>query len=161
MATIPITDTSTQALSELFDNTTFQVKEEAKTSKNDSKTIEKTQEKSIETILQEETPNQTTKLYEKAKEKEKRGRKKGTKNGEGEKLKNGVYCINFDIDKPLEDYFKETQWITRKTKKEYLNDLIRKDMIERIGAKKNCSDEELSQKWLEYKKKLQSIYEEL
>jgi hypothetical protein len=36
--------------------------------------------------------------------------------------------------------------------------LIRKDMIERVGASKDCTDEELINKWIEYRKKVQEMF---
>lgn len=161
MATIKPQDSSLEAIEGLFENKSLQIKEEPTTSKNDTIIHEKTQESTIEKTEPIETPVEEETNEKTPKENHKKGRRKGTKNGEGEKIKSGIYAIMFDLEKELEDYFKETQWITRKSKKDYLNDLIRKDMIERVGAKKNCSKEELQAKWLEYKKKLQSIYEEL
>ena len=41
------------------------------------------------------------------------------------------YSITFKIDADIEDYLKNILWINRKTKNEYVNDLIRADMIKR------------------------------
>lgn len=148
-----IDDRNIEALEGLFQTTSFEVKEEQKKPEIETKTLPDKEE-----VKEEEKVSQ---IAEKTANKEvKKGRPKGTKNGEGKSSASGIYSIMFEVDKELEDYFKETQWITRKSKKDYLNYLIRKDMIERTGARKNCSNEELQEKWLEYKKKLQSLWNE-
>ena len=50
------------------------------------------------------------------------------------------------------NFFKNALWITRKSKKDYLNDLIRQDFIKTIGARKNATDDELKELWKNYKK---------
>lgn len=77
---------------------------------------------------------------------------------EPKKEKKEKYNLMFSVDSVLVDYFKETKFFTHKNFKDYLNSLIRKDMIERIGAKENCTDEELLQKWEEYKEKLHKLF---
>lgn len=43
------------------------------------------------------------------------------------------YSIMFELDENLIDYFQQAIYLTRNTKKEYLNKLVRKDLIERLG----------------------------
>lgn len=144
-----IDDRNIEALEGLFQTTSKTIIEPLKETTIEEKTLPVEPE-----VKEEEKVSQTSQKTAK------KGRPKGTKNGEGKNSSSGIYSIMFELDKELEDYFKETQWITRKSKKDYLNDLIRKDMIERTGAKKNCSNEELQEKWLEYKKKLQELWNE-
>lgn len=73
------------------------------------------------------------------------------------KKNNGInkkdnYCFAFKIDSDLEDYIKNILWINRKTKTEYINDLIRDDMKKRLELKQNASNEEIQAKWGEYKR---------
>ena len=148
-----IDDRNIEALEGLFQKPSFEVKEEPKKPEIETKTLPDEEE-----VKEEEKVSQMAEKT--ATNGKKKGRPKGTKNGEGKSSASGIYSIMFELDKELEDYFKETQWITRKSKKDYLNFLIRKDMIERTGARKNCSNEELQEKWLEYKKKLQDLWNE-
>ena len=77
---------------------------------------------------------------------------------EPKKEKKEKYNLMFSVDSVLVDYFKETKFLRQKNYKDYLNSLIKKDMIERIGATENCTDEELLQKWEEYKEKLHELF---
>lgn len=70
------------------------------------------------------------------------------------------YNLMFSVDSVLVDYFKEIKFLTQKNYKDYLNSLIRKDMIERIGAKEDCTDEELVAKWENYKKKIHELFKQ-
>lgn len=66
--------------------------------------------------------------------------------------KNDNYTLNIKIDSDLEDYFKNILWVNRKTKSQYVNDLIRKEMLETLGLKENATYEEVQEKWQEYKR---------
>lgn len=77
---------------------------------------------------------------------------------EPKKEKKEKYNLMFSVDEVLVDYFKETKFLTQKNYKDYINSLIRKDMIERIGANENCTDDELVAKWEDYKKKLHELF---
>ncbi len=66
--------------------------------------------------------------------------------------KNDNYTLNIKIDSDLEDYFKNILWVNRKTKSQYVNDLIRKEMLETLELKKNATYEEVQEKWQEYKR---------
>lgn len=61
------------------------------------------------------------------------------------------YSICIKVENDLVDFFKNALWITRKSKKDYLNDLIRQDFIKTIGARKNATDDELKELWGKYK----------
>lgn len=61
------------------------------------------------------------------------------------------YSICIKVENDLVDFFKNALWITRKSKKDYLNDLIRQDFIKTIGARKNATDDELKELWEKYK----------
>ena len=85
---------------------------------------------------------------------------RGIKNNENKKedhtKNNGInkkdnYTLNIKIDSDLEDYFKNILWINRKTKSQYVNDLIRKEMLEKLELKENATYEEVQDKWQEYK----------
>jgi len=91
----------------------------------------------------------TTKAVNNEKEKEtKHEKEKETKT----ERKDSNYSVCIKIENDIVDFFKNALWITRKSKKDYLNDLIRQDFIKTIGAKKNASDNELKELWEKYKK---------
>ena len=60
--------------------------------------------------------------------------------------------ITFKIDADIEDYLKNILWINRKTKNQYVNDLIRADMLKLLNLKANATYEEIQTAWEEYKK---------
>ncbi len=62
------------------------------------------------------------------------------------------YKIVVAIDDDITEYFNNIMWIKRDSKSGYINNLIRQDFIQTIGAKKNATDEEIADKWQEYKK---------
>jgi predicted glycosyl hydrolase (DUF1957 family) len=68
------------------------------------------------------------------------------------------YNLMLSINPVLLDFFKESKFFTQMNYKDYVNHLIRKDMIERVGASKDCTDEELINKWIEYRKKVQEMF---
>lgn len=61
--------------------------------------------------------------------------------------------FTFKINNDLYDYFNNIMWITRDTKLKYLNDLIKADLIKRVGLKPNASDDEIQKAWSSYKDK--------
>ena len=68
------------------------------------------------------------------------------------KNKTDNYSITFKIDADIEDYLKNILWINRKNKNEYVNDLIRADMIKRLNLKEDANYNELQTAWDKYKK---------
>ena len=62
------------------------------------------------------------------------------------------YSITFKIDADIEDYLKNILWINRKTKNEYVNDLIRADMIKRLNLREDATYNEIQTAWDNYKK---------
>jgi hypothetical protein len=62
------------------------------------------------------------------------------------------YSITFKIDADIEDFLKNILWINRKTKNQYVNDLIRADMIKLLKLSDNASYEEIQKAWDKYKK---------
>lgn len=62
------------------------------------------------------------------------------------------YAITFKIDEDITDYLKNILWINRKTKNQYVNDLIRADMIKRLNLKSNATYDEIQTAWENYKK---------
>lgn len=62
------------------------------------------------------------------------------------------YSITFKIDADIEDYLKNILWINRKTKNEYVNDLIRADMIKRLNLREDATYNEIQTAWDKYKK---------
>ena len=82
------------------------------------------------------------------------------KNGED---KNDNYTITFKIDADIEDYLKQIEIITfieniKKgnpqsiNKTDYVNELIRADFKKMLGLKQDATNEDIQNKWLEYKK---------
>lgn len=73
-------------------------------------------------------------------------------------------AITIKIDADIEGYLNNIEIITfidsikggkhpqGINKTEYINQLIRQDLIKRLGLKNNASDDEINTKWLEYKK---------
>lgn len=145
-----------------------EVKEEAKIVENIPEKKEEKAKKN-ETKSKNATNTQTSRRLTR-KEGETRGRKSITHSN---------YSIMFELDECLIDYFTQAIFLNRKTKKEYLNTLVRKDLIERLGLNKeefsepkridfpemneeqfdNYKNEQmeeqneiLSRKWEEYKK---------
>jgi hypothetical protein len=68
------------------------------------------------------------------------------------KNKKDNYSITFKIDADIEDYLKNILWINRKTKNEYVNDLIRADMIKRLNLREDATYNEIQTAWDKYKK---------
>jgi hypothetical protein len=67
-------------------------------------------------------------------------------------VKKDSYKLVFAVDDDLTEYFNNIMWIKRNTKSGYLNDLIRQDFIKTIGLNKTASNDDIMQKWNEYKK---------
>lgn len=87
-----------------------------------------------------------------------RTRKPGETRGR-KAVKHSGFSIMFEIDEELVDFFDQASYLNRMNKKEYMNYLIRKDMIERIGSSKTLmkrnekNNQRLMEDWEEYKKK--------
>lgn len=79
-------------------------------------------------------------------------KEKETETTTKEQRQDSNYSICIKVENDLVDFFKNALWITRKSKKDYLNDLIRQDFIKTIGARKNATDSELKELWDKYKK---------
>ena len=62
------------------------------------------------------------------------------------------YSITFKIDADIEDFLKNILWINRKTKNQYVNDLIRADMIKLLNLNDDASYDEIQKAWDKYKK---------
>lgn len=75
-----------------------------------------------------------------------------TIDSKGRLNKTNNYALTFKIDADIEDYLKNILWINKKNKNQYVNDLIRADMLKRLNLKDNASYEELTKAWQEYKK---------
>lgn len=75
-----------------------------------------------------------------------------TIDAEGRVNKKNNYALTFKIDADIDDYLKNILWINRKTKNQYVNDLIRADMLKTLKLKDTASYEELTKAWQEYKK---------
>ena len=95
------------------------------------------------------TPEQVKPESKKVEIKETRGTNNKLKNNTN-KLAN--YTITFKIDADVEDYLKNILWINRKTRTEYVNELIRDDMKSLLKVKPNANDNELLKAWEDYKK---------
>lgn len=68
------------------------------------------------------------------------------------------YTFTIKVDALNEEYLKKIEWIkyieTREThtKNSFVNSLIRADLIRTLKLKDNASDQEIYDKWQEYKK---------
>lgn len=69
------------------------------------------------------------------------------------KTKKNMFQISVKIDEDIEDYIKQIVWVKRTTRTAYINELIRKDFINILGANENISEDELLKLWEEYKEK--------
>ena len=72
---------------------------------------------------------------------------------EPRKRETGDYAICVRIETDLVDYFKNNVWITKKSKNNYVNDLIRADFLKTIGAKDRMPEEKIQKLWKKYKEK--------
>ena len=66
--------------------------------------------------------------------------------------KKNNFTITIKIDEDIKDYLNNILWINRKTKNQYINDLIREDMYKRLKLKENTTYEQLQTEWENYKK---------
>lgn len=66
--------------------------------------------------------------------------------------KKNNYSITFKIDADIEDYLKNILWINRKNKNQYVNDLIREDMLKRLKLDADATYEIIQKEWDKYKK---------
>ena len=100
----------------------------------------------VETITPAETTTNTN-IKTKSKKNDKIDHKKT--NGTNKK---DNYSITFKIDADIEDFLKNILWINRKTKNQYVNDLIRADMIKLLNLNDDASYDEIQKAWDKYKK---------
>ncbi len=100
----------------------------------------------VETIAPAETTTNTN-IKTKSKKNDKIDHKKT--NGTNKK---DNYSITFKIDADIEDFLKNILWINRKTKNQYVNDLIRADMIKLLNLNDDASYDEIQKAWDKYKK---------
>lgn len=75
-----------------------------------------------------------------------------TRDNKGRINKTNNYSITFKIDADLEDYLKNILWVNRKNKNQYVNDLIRADMLKLLNLSDNATYEETQKAWDKYKK---------
>jgi len=75
-----------------------------------------------------------------------------TTDDKGRVNKRNNYSITFKIDADIEDYLKNILWINRKNKNQYVNDLIREDMLKRLNLNADATYEEIQKEWDKYKK---------
>jgi len=68
------------------------------------------------------------------------------------------YRLMFTIEPYLVDYFKETKFLTQKDYKDFVNGLIRQDLVKRVGASEDCTDEELFEQWAKYKEEIHKLF---
>lgn len=80
------------------------------------------------------------------------------KKTKAKKEKEKPYRLMFTIEPCLVDYFKQSKFLTQKDYKDYVNSLIRQDLIKRVGASKDCTDEELIEKWNTYKEEIHKLF---
>ena len=66
--------------------------------------------------------------------------------------KKNNYSITFKIDADIEDYLKNILWINRKNKNQYVNDLIREDMLKRLNLDADATYEIIQKERDKYKK---------
>lgn len=166
-----------QAFGTMFGNMKEQLESQKnnQTIKNEEKIVENNQEKSKEKKEESQSSNSNATNTKTSK---RLTRKQGETRGR-KAISHSNYSIMFELDECLIDYFTQAIFLNRKTKKEYLNTLVRKDLIERLGLNKeefsepkridfpemneeqfdNYRNEQmkeqnkiLSEKWEEYKK---------
>lgn len=75
---------------------------------------------------------------------------KDAKTGNYNKKNN--YTLTFKIDEDIKDYLKNILWINRKNKNQYVNDLIREDMLKRLNLNADATYEQIQKEWEKYKK---------
>ena len=70
----------------------------------------------------------------------------------GKNLKNNKQ-VSFKVDEELKDFIQNVIYITTRpnTKTDYINFLIRKDMLEILNLPTNTSSETMLESWKEYK----------
>ena len=70
----------------------------------------------------------------------------------GKNLKNNKQ-VSFKVDEELKDFIQNVIYITTRpnTKTDYINFLIRKDMLEILNLPANTSSETMLESWKEYK----------
>lgn len=68
------------------------------------------------------------------------------------------YRLMFTIEPYLVDYFKQIKFLTQKDYKDFVNGLIRQDLVKRVGASEDCTDEELFEQWAKYKEEIHKLF---
>lgn len=68
------------------------------------------------------------------------------------------YRLMFTVEPYLVDYFKQTKFLTQKDYKDFVNGLIRQDLVKRVGASEDCTNEELLEKWAKYKEEIHKLF---
>ena len=109
-------------------------------------------------IINNETKKvQTTKKIEANKQKREKDHTL-TRDEEGRKNKRNNYAVSIKIDEDLKEYLKKISWILFISEREskninqYINDLIRVDMLKRLNLKSNVTYEQIQKEWENYKK---------
>lgn len=72
---------------------------------------------------------------------------------EPRKRQTGDYAVCIRIETDLVDYFKNNIWITKKSKNNYVNDLIREDFLKTIGVRHKIPEDRIQKRWNKYKEK--------
>ena len=75
-----------------------------------------------------------------------------TIDSKGRVNKKNNFTITIKIDEDIKDYLNNIMWINRKSKNQFINDLIREDMYKRLNLKDNATYEKLQTEWENYKK---------
>lgn len=134
-------------------------KEMQENQKNSATSTNRQEEHSLSSN-EEKIANSSTKKdkIEEEFEPRQRTRKPGERRGR-KAVKHSGSSVMFEIDEELVDFFDQASYLNRMNKKDYLNYLIRKDMIERIGSSKKLlkqskeNNQQLMEEWEIYKKK--------
>lgn len=75
-----------------------------------------------------------------------------TTDSNGRVNKKNNFTISIKVDEDIKDYLNNILWINRKTKNQFINDLVREDMYKRLKLKDNATYEETQKAWEDYKK---------
>lgn len=81
-----------------------------------------------------------------------------TKDAKGRVNKKNNYAITIKIDEDLKDYLSKIEWVkmlsdrVSTNKNQFINDLIRTDMIKRLNLREDATYEEMQKAWAKYKK---------
>lgn len=81
-----------------------------------------------------------------------------TTDSEGRLNKKNNYALTIKIDEDLKDYLSKIEWVkmlddrVSTNKNQYINDLIRADLVKRLNLDSNATYEETQKAWDKYKK---------